>query len=1399
LIEQLRRLEMTQKFLEWVYPWVTPRHYPIRTEDLRRARVFLMLLLGLCGFAALLMVWTVLSGTPAYIILPTFVGIVIIYAIGRFLSYPLSKWLTLALFTSLILVIYNENFYPALTFGVVIFNTLLAAIVLNTWKTIAVTVLNVIILVLLLIFKPMLPAEDLTIGGMIFLTLLQASAIIGIALINELNTIRLRQQSDALRAGEDRFRGLLEASPEMIAVQASGKFLYINSSGVRLLGATNAEEIIGQDARQFIMEYGRSTIASQLKQVGTQETMTVNYRQTFRRLDGSFTEMLVTASTITYADQLATLITARDSATVSIATTAETAQDNALDHVPTTLFITDGDTLIYVNRQAEIVTGYTSDELKAMRLTQIFEEMDLSVVKERIQQQPPDRRISQEQTYGFLHKNGQRRLLWLKSHLVAYQGQKLLMSAGYDVTERAQKERDLRLVQTAAEHTLDAILITNADLDTGPYITYVNPAFCQMTGYAQDELIGKTPRLLQGPLTERQMIINLRRGLEKGEATSGEAINYRKDRSVYPVEWHIIPFRDEQNSVTHFISIQRDLTPVRRAEAEAHEREERYRMVTELITDYGYAMDVLPDGGTRIAWYTDALATLTGFTKQELNGFTNWRDVLYADDVALVERQYLAVLLTGKPATLEFRLKSRVTPPFCWIRDTARPVWDVTQQRYTRIYGAGHNITERMQAEDALRAHVVQQALVAELGLLALSETQHQLLFDHALVLAEQVLEVASCDIFAYDPDTHRFRLAATSHAETDKTLILEETPDASGVGYTLANREPVLVMDLTTETRFRQADYQREAGFVSSAHVVIHGNPQPYGVLSVHHTQQRGFSDDDVYFLQSIANVLGTFIDRQRAQDAEREQREFAEALQEITAILSSKLELAEVLPIVLQFVSQVVPGHEASTVMLIDDADHETIHFAASRGYDDPKYNFMSLKYRMSEFDVGRRITETQQPLIISEVLDYSDWVRNPHTEWIRSYVGAPIVVDGQTIGMINVDSRQPNAFTERDASRLMTFASKSGIAISNARRAEDLERKVAERTQELAIRHAQLQGILEASGEGVFYTEGYRIIFANRFAQEMTGYSAEDLHHKDVRLFASPDVEDIVMGLLHEMEAELRAGRVLRRQVQLRRRDGSLFDAALTVSGVGEFVTPYTRAVTIMRDISREKALEAKQARFIANAAHELRSPITNLNTRLYLLRRQPEGLAQHVDLLDRVIQRMNRLVSDLLDLSYFESGQINLQTEAVIAQDVVSEVALLQQAEADLKQIQLHCDLPLEPVHILADPHRLKQVFTNLIGNAIAYTPEGGAIHVTVEADVEPHQLVVRVRDTGNGIPRENLPDIFQPFYRVEKKQPGTGLGLSIAREIVELHGGTIIVESDVGQGSTFIVRLALIAE
>lgn len=231
------------------------------------------------------------------------------------------------------------------------------------------------------------------------------------------------------------------------------------------------------------------------------------------------------------------------------------------------------------------------------------------------------------------------------------------------------------------------------------------------------------------------------------------------------------------------------------------------------------------------------------------------------------------------------------------------------------------------------------------------------------------------------------------------------------------------------------------------------------------------------------------------------------------------------------------------------------------------------------------------------------------------------------------------------------------------------------------------------------------------------------------------------------------------------------------------------------------SQVKTTQAAQRDFVANVSHDLKTPLTAISGWSQALldgaAETPDELQHAADTIYNEAARMARLVNELLDLARIESGQLQLTRREVDLSEVVADVYRGQLPRARAKQIELRLDAPL-PLPVFGDPDRLAQVFTNLADNALAYSPPGGEVRLTARAAGDWVEGVIT--DTGPGIPEEELPRVFERFYRLEKSRArgengrGSGLGLAIVYELVTAHGGQVQVSSEVGRGSAFVVRL-----
>ncbi len=233
-------------------------------------------------------------------------------------------------------------------------------------------------------------------------------------------------------------------------------------------------------------------------------------------------------------------------------------------------------------------------------------------------------------------------------------------------------------------------------------------------------------------------------------------------------------------------------------------------------------------------------------------------------------------------------------------------------------------------------------------------------------------------------------------------------------------------------------------------------------------------------------------------------------------------------------------------------------------------------------------------------------------------------------------------------------------------------------------------------------------------------------------------------------------------------------------------------------ILQDLSAVRRLEKVRRDFVSNVSHELRTPLASLAALVDTLRDgaldDPPAAQRFLDRMEVEVDKMTQMVQELLELSRVESGQLPLRLSPTTVQQVVSPAVERLSTQAERAGVALKVELPDDLPRIVVDSERVQQVIINLVHNGIKFTPSGGSVTIRAALDAaRPGMLVISVRDTGVGIPADNLSRIFERFYKTDRARSGggTGLGLAIAKHTVLAHGGSIWVKSREGEGSDFM--------
>lgn len=335
------------------------------------------------------------------------------------------------------------------------------------------------------------------------------------------------------------------------------------------------------------------------------------------------------------------------------------------------------------------------------------------------------------------------------------------------------------------------------------------------------------------------------------------------------------------------------------------------------------------------------------------------------------------------------------------------------------------------------------------------------------------------------------------------------------------------------------------------------------------------------------------------------------------------------------------------------------------------------------------------------------------------------------------------------------------------------------------EMQEQKSRLEAVLDASPEAVVQADPQeRVVMVNPAASTVLGIGPENTGHGLEEL----GVPEEILSCLREAAINDMAVR----EVELEDRTLWTYAARMKRGDSGG-------TILAVRDITEHRALERSKTAFLSDVSHELRNPLTTIQSAVSVLGSAGENLEAHenraLELAEQELARVRSMVEELLTLAQMDSSRYSLELGPADIVTILTEAIEGVKPKADRYGIEIRFRQS-EEHPCTCDTRRLYQVFLNLLDNAVKYSEAGSRVEVSIEEDEE--HTTVSVRDTGLGIPQEELPQLFERFYRVDKDRSratgGTGLGLAIAKEIVEMHGGGIEVESSVGEGSTFSVKL-----
>jgi signal transduction histidine kinase len=498
----------------------------------------------------------------------------------------------------------------------------------------------------------------------------------------------------------------------------------------------------------------------------------------------------------------------------------------------------------------------------------------------------------------------------------------------------------------------------------------------------------------------------------------------------------------------------------------------------------------------------------------------------------------------------------------------------------------------------------------------------------------------------------------------------------------------------------------------------------------------------------------------------------EWAGLLYDITRQFASTLDIDEALSNVLDMIVRAL-GANSGSIFLFDQDGYVSKSILA-RSDLAPEVKRHAIVTVMEQGFTGW-VFQNQKSDIIFDTETDGRWVLLPETSIVtRSAMGAPFIRRGKVIGIVIIMHPDPNAFNSRHLLLLEMISTQAAAVIENAA-------MYAQANNERQMLQAIISGVRDIT---VVTDLLDRLILANPAAQQVLGLS-QALYGTFLNelIVNESDVIEFYHSAVNggDMEKELTLS------------NHRIYSCAMVkIPEVGWMIG--------MHDVTALKQLDETKSEFVSHVSHDLRSPLAVIQGYVWLLDQIPrlnKEARGYVKEIYRLIERMSELINNLLDLSQIEMG-IEGDFKDISFTEIVAKAIDGMQAMAEAKGVKLVAELPMDVLSLRGSPLRLSQVVTNLVGNALKFTPVEGTITVRVAA--EGNFATAKITDTGPGIPEEMQSQLFHKFTRLAQKatrtNEGYGLGLAIVKTIVDAHKGQVWVQSKEGQGSTFTVTIPM---
>ena len=678
--------------------------------------------------------------------------------------------------------------------------------------------------------------------------------------------------------------------------------------------------------------------------------------------------------------------------------------------------------------------------------------------------------------------------------------------------------------------------------------------------------------------------------------------------------------------------------------------------------------------------------------------------------------------------------------------------------------------------------------------LLNMSQTLSQnldlhLILSTTLKKIRELVVFHSGAIFLYDSDRTELYIAAHEGLyEEEMNMSLRSD---IGIPYIAAqSTRPMIIADTELDPRFQPIT--KGAKVNSAIYIPITREKEIFGVICLWSMEKNSYSKDDLPLLMTFTREAARSINNAELYKKLDTRYNFTITLWQASKSLTSSLDLSTSWEKVLEEVLK--------TTAFLFDSDKliffqyrkelkELAPYIAINVSDATRKNFI-IKLKQDPVGLSEFLRGNFQVKDIKSDVRFSMVAPFAIKEEFNSMMWSPLIGRNRIIGALALFTTKTRTWTQEEIQWLDIFTNMFSMTLENVLLLFDL---VSEKSQ--------LQGLIDNVPEGVYTTDSNRRLLTwNRAAEKITGFKFSDVNGRDCCDFIKCQSMDNVFcendcPIKKAIEQHEKVDSGLE-NVFVVNNQGDKIPVFITAAPIFNEEGQVEGAIMVFRDITKEKEIERMKEEFLATITHDLKSPLASIMGYTELLLNPKIGTVtqnqrEFLDAILRSSKTLQILINNILESTRMEAGKMTFNPVLFKLSDLVGELSEMFKPLFAHKSLNFRTDVESSTV-VYGDREKIREVFINLLSNALKFTPSGGTI--AVHSFKQTDRVEVRVSDTGKGIPETEIPKLFQKFAQVKGEKRGTGLGLYICRKILEAHEQSIWVESVLGEGTTFVFTL-----